>query len=133
MIVINTDGGSRGNPGLGGWGVVVCKDGEILKELKGTLDHVTNNQAEYTALIMALEWCLKKDIEEDIHIFADSQLMVRQMQGRYAVHSEELKSLWKVATTLSERIRATIRFQHVKREQNRHADRLCNEAMDARK
>lgn len=137
MIVINIDGGSRGNPGPGGWGVVVCRGGEILTEIKGTLTHTTNNQAEYHALIGALRWCKEKEIQEDIHIFSDSQLMVRQMQGRFKVNSVELQTLWNAAQAIVTHIQfrttpiVTVRFEHVRREQNRHADRLANEAMDA--
>lgn len=138
LIVINIDGGSRGNPGPGGWGVVVCRDGEILAEIKGTLTYATNNQAEYHALIGALRWCVEKEIQEDIHIFSDSQLMVRQMQGRFKVNSLELQTLWGsahgLANTLLRKMPGqsggSIRFEHVRREQNRHADRLANEAMD---
>jgi ribonuclease HI len=123
------DGGSRGNPGPAGYGVLATSAaGEVLDRLHGALGVQTNNYAEYRGLIAALEYARARGADE-VRVFSDSLLMVRQMQGRYAVKSPNLLPLQRQARALAQAFpRFTI--EHVRRERNREADALANRAMD---
>jgi ribonuclease HI len=124
------DGGSRGNPGPAGYGVLVTReDGAVVDRLHAALGVQTNNYAEYRGLIAALEYARAQGAEE-VHIFSDSLLMVRQMQGRYAVKSPNLAPLERQARALAQAFRR-FRIEHVRREHNREADALANRAMDS--
>ena len=124
----NIDGGARGNPGPAGYGVHVERaDGSVV-ELKESLGTATNNVAEYHGLLAALEWAAQNGIER-LHVRSDSQLLVKQMLGEYRVKNEGLQPLYEAARRLSRRI-GRVTFEHVRREFNRDADRLANEAMD---
>lgn len=126
---INIDGGARGNPGLGGWGAVVRDEsGAVVAELMGALPHATNNVAEYSALLAALDWCIEHGAAS-LHVRADSLLLVQQMRGVYRVKNEGLKALHGKARLLVHRI-GRVTFEHVRREENAEADRLANLAMD---
>ena len=127
-FTVNIDGGARGNPGPAGWGVVVCQDGETVAELHGALPHATNNVAEYSGLVAALDWCADRKASS-VHVRSDSLLLVQQMRGIYKVKSEGLKSLYGKARLLAHRI-GRVTFEHVRREYNKDADRLANLAMD---
>ncbi len=123
------DGGSRGNPGVAGYGVAIqAEDGEPLASLSEGLGTRTNNFAEYSALVAALEYGQAHGYE-GMRIFADSELLVRQINGLYKVKSVDLKPLYDHAQGLISRLRS-FSIQHVPREQNREADRLANLAMD---
>lgn len=126
---VNIDGGARGNPGPAGWGVVVRTEaGELVAELMGALPHATNNVAEYQGLLSALEWCADQGAET-VHVQSDSLLLVQQMRGVYKVKHEGLKPLYGRARLLASNI-GRVTFEHVRREQNKDADRLANLAMD---
>lgn len=129
-VVIYTDGGARGNPGPGGIGVVISDaEGNLLKEHKAFLGHTTNNKAEYTAVIHALR--LAKTLKaEEIVICSDSRLIVEQLNRRFKVRDPELAKLFVQVWNLGQTFRS-IQFRHVRREQNKQADKLANEAMDA--
>ena len=123
------DGGSRGNPGPAGYGVVIQDGaGETIETLARSIGTATNNVAEYHALLAALEYALDRKWRR-LEIFCDSELVVRQMQGRYRVQSPDLKPLHARARQLASRLER-FSIQHLPREQNRLADRLANEAMD---
>ena len=125
----NIDGGSRGNPGPAGFGVrIEHADGTIV-ELKAAIGITTNNIAEYSGLLAALRWAIENGISE-LHILADSDLLVKQMRGEYRVKSPGLQPLHEEARSLVKRI-GRVKFEHVRREFNKDADRLANEAMDA--
>jgi probable phosphoglycerate mutase len=125
----NIDGGSRGNPGPAGYGVrIEFTDGTIV-ELKEALGIATNNVAEYRGLLAALSWAAQQGIET-LHIRSDSDLLVKQMRGEYRVKHPGLQPLWEEARALARRIRH-VQYEHVRRELNKEADRLANEAMDA--
>lgn len=126
---IFTDGACRGNPGPGGAGAVLYDGkGKIVGEVSEYLGTTTNNQAEYAALIRALEEA-KKLKGTDLTICADSQLLVRQLQGRYRVKHPGLIPLFrKIRELLNSFDQTTIK--HVYREENTEADRLANEAID---
>jgi len=123
------DGGARGNPGPAGWGVVVqAPDGGTLAELSGALPHATNNVAEYSGLLAALDWGVKHGIRV-LHVRSDSLLLVQQMRGVYKVKHEGLKPLYGKARLLAHEL-GRVTFEHVRRELNKDADRLANQAMD---
>lgn len=131
---IYTDGGSRGNPGVSGYGVVIYGDKEqiICKESK-FLGIKTNNEAEYLAIIAALEWIQKNQSFfkiSKINFFADSQLMIRQLQGIYKVKASTLLPLFSRAQQLLIQINLPHTFQDIRRDSNELADKLANQAMD---
>ena len=128
-IVAYCDGSSRGNPGPAGFGVYIQDSaGSVLAELSQYLGARTNNYAEYSALLAALEFAIAKG-HKSLRVVSDSELMVKQIKGQYRVNSPELRPLYEEA---KRRIPLLDHFQiqHVLREKNRHADRLANLAMD---
>lgn len=123
------DGGSRGNPGPAGYGVVIQDGaGNTLDTLSQFIGKATNNVAEYRALLAALEYVLDHHCTR-LQVYCDSELIVRQMQGRYRVQSPDLKPLHAHARQLTSRLEQ-FSIRHLPREQNCLADRLANEAMD---
>ena len=129
MITAYIDGGARGNPGPAGYGVrVEDADGRILDELHGALGIATNNVAEYNGLLAALRWAADRG-ERRVHIRSDSELLVKQMRGDYKVKHPGLQPLYVRARLLVAEI-GDVTFEHVRREQNKEADRLSNLAMD---
>lgn len=129
MIVLYTDGGSRGNPGPAAYGVrVETEDGALVTEFGEALAPTTNNVAEYRGLIAGLAWALANG-HEDVCVRSDSELLVKQMRGEYRVKHPGLQPLHAEARQLAAKI-GQVRFEHVRREKNTHADRLANEAMD---
>jgi len=135
-IIIYTDGGARGNPGPAGIGAVITDaDGKMLKEISKYIGEQTNNFAEYEALIVALEESKKMFGEAlramQVEVMMDSELVVRQCEGRYKVKEPTLKVQFaRVAKLRLEDAPNTI-FTHVRREKNAHADELVNKAIDA--
>jgi ribonuclease HI len=128
--VVHIDGGARGNPGPAGWGVVVqTAEGDPVTELSGGIPHATNNVAEYSGLLAALDWCVARGAAA-LHVRSDSLLLVQQMRGVYKVKNDGLKPLYARARLLANRI-GRVTYEHVRREQNKEADRLANEAMDS--
>ena len=128
-LVAHIDGGARGNPGPAGYGVVITDQaGHKLAELSEYLGHRTNNYAEYAGLIAALEHARRQGAK-GLKVFSDSELLVRQMLGRYKVRSPELKPLHTEAQRLRRGL-AWFQIEHVRREKNREADKLANKAMD---
>jgi len=124
----NVDGGSRGNPGPAGYGVRIEQDDGTVIELKQSLGLTTNNVAEYSGLIAALRWAAANEVSS-LHVRADSELLVKQMRGEYRVKSPGLQPLYEQARALARQI-GDVSFEHVRREFNKDADRLANEAMD---
>jgi ribonuclease HI len=130
LLTINTDGASRGNPGAAAYAYVILRDGQLVVEEAGCLGEMTNNQAEYTALVRALEHALELGPDDRVVVNSDSELMVKQLNGEYRVKNEELKPLYEEAVQLRRRFKQPVTFRHVRREQNKRADELCNEALD---
>jgi probable phosphoglycerate mutase len=123
------DGGSRGNPGPAGYGAVVeDAKGRVVAELSQYLGLQTNNFAEYSGLLGVLKWAVEHGAKH-LTVISDSELMVKQMQGKYKVASPILRPLFEEARKLSRRI-AEFEMRHTLRGGNKHADRLANEAMD---
>ena len=128
-ITAYCDGGSRGNPGPAGYGVFIqAEDRQSLAELSEFLGRATNNVAEYSGLLAALDFALKHG-HRRLRVVADSELMVKQIQGRYKVNSPDLRPLYEEAKRRIARLDA-FRIEHVMRGKNERADRLANEAMD---
>ncbi len=128
--LIYADGGSRGNPGPAGCGVVITDlaTGQSLANISEFLGHVTNNVAEYTGLVLGLEKVLALGIDS-VEARMDSELVVKQIKGEYRVKNENLKPLYTKAIQLKGRFKK-FAISHVRREQNKDADRLANQAMD---
>ncbi len=130
LLTIHTDGASRGNPGAAAFAYVINRSGQAPIESSGCLGTMTNNQAEYTALVRALEHALRLGPDHRVLVKSDSELMVKQMRGEYKVKNEDLRDLYQQARQLANRFSGSVTFQHVRREQNKRTDQLCNEALD---
>ncbi len=129
QIIAHVDGGSRGNPGPAAYAVVVdAANGGHLASLSRYLGHTTNNVAEYEGLLAALTYALEHNFRR-LKIITDSELMARQISGQYKVKNPNLKVLYDRAQALIAQF-DMFRIEHVRREHNREADRLANEAMD---
>jgi ribonuclease HI len=128
-LTIHTDGAARGNPGPAAFAYVIERAGAPAVEERGCLGRMTNNQAEYTALVRALEHAARLGTGQRVLVHSDSELMVKQMRGEYRVKNEELRDLYEQARRLANRF-PSVEFRHIPREQNRRADALCNEALD---
>jgi len=135
-ITIYTDGGSRGNPGKAAIGVVFCNErGQIIKKYGEYLgDDLTNNDAEYNAVIFALKKfkaLFGKAIAKtsEIEIRSDSELMIKQLNGEYKLENEKIQKffieIWNLKIDFK-----SIKFKHIPREKNKETDRLVNEALD---
>jgi ribonuclease HI len=130
VVVLQFDGGSRGNPGPAGVGVtLVDEDGTPLYEMGEFLGRCTNNVAEYTALIRGLA-AAKIVGAAKVVVKSDSELVVRQLNGQYKVKSPDLKPLYQRAVALMAEI-GDVKISHVMREGNTRADELANLAMDS--
>jgi ribonuclease HI len=128
---IHIDGASRGNPGDAAYAVVIDLPGRPAIEEAGVLGTETNNVAEYTALIKALEKARHLGLRR-LHIHSDSELVVKQVKGEYKIKNDDLKWLADEAKTLMKDF-ASVTLTHVRREENKRADQLCNQALDAAK
>lgn len=127
---IFADGGSRGNPGPAGCGAVINVDGATVASISHYLGEATNNVAEYTGLVLALEKALEMGFKH-VDVKMDSELVVRQMIGQYKVKNEGLIPLFERAYRLSLKFRS-FSISHVRRAENKAADRLANAAMDSK-
>ena len=123
------DGGSRGNPGPAAWGVAILdENGECTDGHSGFVGRATNNVAEYRGLLAALELAGDHGADE-VEILADSELIVRQIEGRYRVRSADLRPLFEEAMRRIGRFKS-FSIRHVRREQNKEVDRLVNQALN---
>jgi ribonuclease HI len=128
-LLINVDGGARGNPGPAAIGVVVSDaDGHVVDELAEPIGHATNNVAEYRALLRGIEWARGLGADE-LEIVGDSELVARQLTGAYKVKHPSMKPLYEEAVAA---LRAFDRWsiRTVPREENARADALVNHALD---
>jgi len=135
-FIIYTDGGSRGNPGKAGIGVVICneRDQEVKKFGEYLGDGLTNNEAEYSAVIFALKKfkaLFGKSLAEntDVEIRADSELVVKQLNGEYRLENPKIQQFFIEIWNLKMDFKS-VKFKHIPREKNKEADRLVNEALD---
>jgi ribonuclease HI len=128
-INAHCDGGARGNPGPAGYGALIQDDqGTVLAELSEFLGMRTNNYAEYSGLLGCLQYALDHH-HPRLRVVSDSELMVKQIQGKYKVNSPDLKPLWQEARNRIAKLEA-FEISHALRHKNKDADRLANEAMD---
>ncbi len=130
-VIVEADGGSRGNPGPAGYGAVVldADTGAVLAERKESIGPDTNNVAEYRGLIAGLT--AARDLGASaVRVRMDSKLVVEQMSGRWQVKHPAMRPLFRQASQLATEF-ASITFEWIPRAQNSHADRLANQAMDA--
>jgi ribonuclease H / adenosylcobalamin/alpha-ribazole phosphatase len=128
-LVINCDGGSRGNPGPAAYGVSIqTPDGEEIEGLAETIGVATNNVAEYSAVIAGLRRVAEIGARA-VHVRSDSKLLIEQLSGRYKVKHPGLKELHTEAIELARRFER-VTYEHVRREQNVRADELVNLALD---
>jgi len=125
-----TDGGSRGNPGPAAIGYLIFEDESLLDFGAGFVGQQTNNYAEYSALIEGLTLAKKHKIKK-IECFLDSELIVKQLNGEYKVKNENIKPLFKKVESLRKNFDG-LSFIHVKREFNKHADKLVNIVLDTK-
>jgi ribonuclease HI len=126
--LIFTDGGAEPNPGPGGIGVVIQnQQGETITTISRSVGTVTNNQAEYMAVIAALEKAVSLEFDA-VDMRADSELIVRQINGRYKVRNADLKPLYQKVIELKSRFKS-FTITHIPRNLNREADRLAGEAI----
>lgn len=131
MIFTNSDGGARGNPGPGAIGVIIRKDGKILTKYSAKIGKfVTNNVAEYTALIKALELA-SKHTNKEVTCFLDSELVVKQLLGEYRVRNKKLLELFLKVQKLQENFKS-IKYKHVSRwdKFQQIVDGLLNDELD---
>jgi ribonuclease HI len=132
VLTIHTDGASRGNPGDAAYAYTIEGDSDVSIEEAGCLGKMTNNQAEYTALVRALEHALRLGPAHHLVVHSDSELMVKQMKGEYKVKNEELRDLYQQALRLAGKFKQ-VTLKHVRREHNKRADQLCNDALDGKR
>ena len=136
-LIVYTDGGARGNPGPAAIGVVIHdRTGKIVKELSAYIGETTNNQAEYEALVRALGELKQMFGEElrglQLEVRMDSELVVRQLEGRYKVKDAGLKQQFAKVEQMRMEDAPNIMFVHIPRAENTRADALVNDALDAR-
>jgi ribonuclease HI len=127
-LTIYSDGASRNNPGEAGAGIFIMRDGKPLEKIARYLGMTTNNIAEYTAAIAGLERAVQLGASS-VKLFADSELMVKQLNGLYKVKHEGLKPLHARAKELIGKI-GRVEVHHIRREMNKEADALANKAID---
>ena len=130
-LIVEADGGSRGNPGPAGYGAVVrdAHSGEVLAERYESLGVTTNNVAEYQGLIAGLETAAELAPGADVQVRMDSKLVVEQMSGRWQIKHPAMRPLASRASEAARRL-GRVSYEWVPRAQNAHADRLANQAMD---
>jgi ribonuclease HI len=135
-VDLYTDGGARGNPGPAAIGVVIKQEGQVVEKYGDTIGKATNNQAEYRALVSGLKkarslFGKKKAKDLEINVFADSELLVKQLNHQYKIKDEAIQKLfieiWNLVLDFRE-----VKFNHVKREENKEADELLNQALDGK-
>ena len=127
---IHIDGAARGNPGPAACAFIIARPGAAPLEVAARLGETTNNVAEYAALVRALERAADLGGKKLI-VLSDSELLVKQMNGEYRVKNADLRVLFDQAQVLARRFQK-VTLQHIRREQNRRADTLCNQALDGK-
>ena len=128
-VKIWVDGAARNNPGPAAVGVVIKdEDGQSISQISQCIGNTTNNQAEYRAVIAALTEAIRLGAEQ-VNLYSDSQLVVRQINGSYRVKKAELKPLHQQVIELQSQL-ARLDIRYIPRQQNREADSLANMALD---
>jgi ribonuclease HI len=127
---MHIDGASRGNPGKAAYAVVLARPGLPVVEEADTIGTASNNVAEYTALVEGLSLAHELGVKA-LQVYSDSELMVKQMNGEYKVKNDDLRALYDEACNLRRQF-DKVTITHVRREQNKRADLIGNEALDGR-
>jgi ribonuclease HI len=128
-LIIHSDGGARGNPGPAAIGVIITDEkGKLVDKISRSIGETTNNQAEYQAILAGLDLAHKLKAEE-VHCYLDSELVVKQLRHEYKIKNKELAPLFVKVHNLSLQFKK-ITYTHIRREQNKAADKLVNEALD---
>lgn len=127
-FIVFADGGSRGNPGAAAYGAVLIENGVVVQELSEAIGTATNNWAEYSGLIAALKAVHELDVDAKVEVNMDSKLVVEQMSGRWQIKHPEMRKLAQEARNAHRPELVT--YKWVAREENSHADRLVNAALD---
>ena len=130
IFQVTADGGSRGNPGPAAYGATISENGKVVAELYEYIGTATNNVAEYSGLIAALHHVNQLDTSAQIEVSMDSKLVIEQMSGRWQIKNEGMRNLAKTARQAHDPNLVT--YKWIPREQNSHADRLANKALDER-
>jgi len=130
FLIVEADGGSRGNPGPAGFGALVRdgKSGELLREIAETIGVASNNVAEYSGLIAGLSAAHEIDPTAEITVRMDSKLVIEQMSGRWQIKHPDMRELALKARNIHDR--SLITYQWIPRAENSHADSLANKALD---
>ena len=123
-----TDGAARGNPGQAGLGIILFEDGKLIDFENKYIFHLTNNQAEYQALILGLKLA-KKNFIKELTCFLDSELAVKQLNGEYKVKNSEIKKLKEIVDNEILNFEK-VEFVHIPRKDNKFADKLANLAIN---
>lgn len=129
-LLINIDGASSGNPGPAGIGVVIRQDGTIIHEISKAIGEATNNVAEYTALVYALQEALIRRADT-VTVITDSELVHRQVTGEYKVKNANIKPLFEQVQHLLRGFKQ-VKMKHVLREENKDADRLATKSIKSK-
>lgn len=129
-LILNTDGGARGNPGPAAIGVVVKNhEGEVIKEIGKYIGERTNNEAEYEAIIEGLAAALeKKALIVDCYL--DSEFVVNQLKGVYKIKNDRMRILWEKTKALEKNFK-TVTYTHILRNKNKEADKIVNQVLDS--
>lgn len=128
---LNTDGGSRGNPGKAAWAFILRGPEGQLFEHGGPMDMATNNSAEYEAVVQGLAFALAEGVR-DLDVYSDSELIVKQVRGEYKVRHADLIPLHQEVKKILTDFPGKVHFHHIPREQNKEADKICNQVMDGK-
>ena len=131
--VMHTDGGARGNPGPAAIGVVIEYPQNNIHEISKYIGIATNNIAEYEAVLAGLEWISEQKIEiSEVHIYLDSQLVARQLSGIYRIKNTDLVRIYTRIKEMENKIKTSVMYHEIPRDQNKRADFLVNKALDSR-
>lgn len=130
IATMHIDGASRGNPGKAAYAVVLARPGQPVVEEADTIGTASNNVAEYTALVEGLALAAELGVKK-LNVFSDSELLVKQMNGEYKVKNEDLRELYEEASRLRKEFEK-VTIAHVRREQNKRADAIGNDALDGK-
>ncbi|RJR26943.1 reverse transcriptase-like protein [candidate division WWE3 bacterium] len=129
-LVLNTDGGARGNPGPAAIGVVIKNhEGTVIKEIGKYIGEKTNNEAEYEAIIEGLSAALEKKASI-VDCYLDSEFVVNQLKGVYKVKNERMQVLWEKTKSIEKKFK-TVSYTHILRDKNKEADKIVNQVLDS--
>lgn len=131
QINIYVDGGSRGNPGMAAAAFVAIEKGKVIAKKGFYIGKRTNNEAEYSSVIYALQWLVeKKESYDKANLFLDSELVTKHLKGQYKMKSKNLMPLLKKARSLENKFSSEIIYKNIPREKNRLADYMVNKVLD---